>query len=282
MSLSLGTGPFGHRPAGVWSGGFDVPGHVIWFEQSPRRVRGRLGGETVVDSGAVKLLHESRHLPVWYFPVEDVRTELLEGTDRHTRCPVKGQASYWTVRAGGRIAENAAWSYPDPIEGSEFLAGHVAFDFSALDEWFEEDEQVFVHPRDPYHRIDVMETSRRIHVAVDGETVAETSHALALFESNLPPRWYLPAEDVRLDLLSHEPQLETACPYKGTASYWAAGDPPRPVAWTYDEPIAEVARIARRVCFFGERDGIDVTVDGELERPGLTPWSSDDWMTARS
>src|SRR5690242_19647537 len=120
MTLFIGTAPFGPAAAGQWSGGFSVPDHVVWFEDSPRRVRGVFNDEVVVDSRRVNLLHESCHLPRWYFPLDDVQMDLFEPTDRHTRCPVKGEASYWTLRVGGREAENAMWSYVEPIEGSKF------------------------------------------------------------------------------------------------------------------------------------------------------------------
>lgn len=160
MTLTLGTGPFGQTPAGVFNDAVDVDGRVIWWEDSPRRVRGILGQETVVDSRRVKLLHESGLLPRWYFPREDVRGDALEPTDRRTHCPIKGDASYFSVRLGDRVAENAAWTYPEPIEGPP-LEGYLSFDFAALDEWLEEDEPVIGHPRDPYHRLDVRATSRR-------------------------------------------------------------------------------------------------------------------------
>src|SRR6476646_10494165 len=116
MTLTVGTGPFGRQRAGSFN--FTVPREhgVIYFEDSPRRIRARFGGETIVDSRRAKLLHEQNHLPICYFPVDDVRMDLLEPTDHSTRCPFKGQASYWSVRVGDAVAENAAWSYPDPIE----------------------------------------------------------------------------------------------------------------------------------------------------------------------
>lgn len=183
MSLTMGTSPFGQAPAGSFN--VDVPGRerLLYIEDSPRRVRGYLDGEVVVDSRRVKLLHEHAHLPVWYFPLEDVRQELLEPSDHRTHCPKKGDASYHSVRVGDRVAENAAWHYPEPIEGATAIAGHVAFYFGSLDRWLEEDEEVFVHPRDPYHRVDVLPTTRRVRVSVDGEVLAESSRTRVLFET---------------------------------------------------------------------------------------------------
>src|SRR3954452_23324288 len=217
MSLTMGSAPFGHAPAGAFNEAVTVDGQPIWWESSPRRVRGLLGGRTVVDSTRVKLLHERGHLPKWYFPIEDVDRDLLVATDHHTRCPFKGDASYYSVKVGDTVAENAVWHYPEPIEGTEWLEGHVSFYFGTLDEWYEEDERAFVHPRDPYHRVDVLRSSRHVRVSLDGTTLADTTRARALFETSLPTRWYVPLEDVDTDALSVR-DLQTSCPYKGTTA----------------------------------------------------------------
>jgi len=273
MSLSLGTAPFGQHPGGVFNAAVDVSGKMLYFEDSPRRVRGVFAGETVVDSRRVKLLHEFSLLPVWYFPEEDVRMDLLEPTDRSTRCPHKGEASYWSIRVGDRVEEDAAWSYPEPIEGAPPLAGYLAFYWHKIDEWYEEDEKVFVHPRDPYHRVDVLPTSRHVRVSLDGELLAETERAHVLFETALPPRWYMPREDVRSELLE-ESDSHTQCPYKGTASYWSVRVGDRledDLVWYYPDPISQVEPIANLLCFFNER--VDLEVDGELQERPETQWS---------
>ena len=277
MSLTMGSAPFGHTPGGAFNDAVRVDGQPIFWEDSPRRVRGVLGRETVVDSTRVKLLHEKGHLPRWYFPLEDVNADLLEATDHHTRCPFKGDASYFTVTAGAITAENAAWHYPDPIAGAPALEGYVSFYFDQLDEWYEEDERVHVHPRDPYHRVDVISSSRHIRISLDGETLAESSNVKALFETNLPTRWYFAPEDVNTDLLSVR-ELRTGCPYKGwTARYYDAPGDEHAVAWVYDEVIPAVTGIEGRVAFFNER--VDIEVDGERqERPG-GPWATADWVT---
>lgn len=111
----------------------DAPKHILYFEDSPRH----LGGETIADTRASKLMHETGHLPVSYFPQEDARTDLLEPTAHSTHCPFKGDASYWTVRAGDREAQNAVWGYPDPLEEAPPIAGYMAFRFDAMDDWLE-------------------------------------------------------------------------------------------------------------------------------------------------
>src|SRR5215208_7479873 len=175
MTLTVGTGPFGHRPAGTFN--FELPRKkgLIYFEDSPRRIRARLGGETVVDSRHAKLLHEHGHLPVYYFPQEEVRMDLLKPSDKHTTCPYKGEASYWSVRAGEKVADDAAWGYPQPLPEAPPLAGYLAFYWHAMDEWLEEDEPAIVHARDPYHRIDILDTSRHVRVSVNGEVIADTT-----------------------------------------------------------------------------------------------------------
>ncbi len=272
--MTMGTGPFGHRPGGVFN--FDARRErVLYFEDSPRWIRGRLAGETIVDSRRAKLLHESRHLPVYYFPQADVRMDLMHSTDHSTHCPLKGAASYWTIRVGERTVENAAWAYRDPIDEARPLAGFVAFYWSALDEWWEEDEQVFVHPRDPYHRVDVLPTSRRVRVLVNGQTVADSRRPYVLFETGLPPRYYLPREDVDDDALVAI-ENRTRCPYKGIASYWsvqAGGELERALVWSYPEPLEAVRGIGGLVSFFNER--VDLEVDGEPQERPRTQWSRD-------
>jgi uncharacterized protein (DUF427 family) len=273
MSLTVGSAPFGQRPAGVFNKPIGDAKGLIYFEDSLRRIRAVFAGETVVDSRSVKLLHEHGLLPVYYFPEADVRRELLEPSEHATTCPHKGAASHWSLRVGDRVAENAAWSYPDPVEGARFLAGYLAFYWGALDQWFEEDEPAIVHPRDPYHRIDILETSRHVKVAVEGEVVAETRRSKVLFETGLPPRWYIPREDVRSELLV-ESELTTGCAYKGFASYWsvhAGGVEEHDLVWTYTQPRREAEPIAGMLAFFNER--VDLEIDGELQERPRTQWS---------
>jgi uncharacterized protein (DUF427 family) len=247
--------------------------HRVEVEPTPRRVRVVFNGQTVADSKNAVLLRESNLLPVYYFPPEDVRQEFLEPTDQHTRCPYKGEASYWTIRVGDRAAENAMWGYVDPLPGREDIRGYRAFYWNRVDAWYEEDEQVFKHPRDPYHRVDVLRSSRHVRVEIDGTVVAETERPLLLLETGLPPRWYVPRADVRFDLLTPTDTAST-CPYKGVASYFTAtidGAVYEDVAWTYVTPVPECPKIEQAVSFFNER--VDLTVDGvDQERP-VTHWS---------
>jgi uncharacterized protein (DUF427 family) len=197
---------------------------------------------------------------------------VLEPSDRHTHCPKKGDASYLTIRAGDKVVKDGAWYYPETVEGAEPLRGMIAFYWDRMDHWFEEDEEVFVHPRDPYHRVDVIPTTRHLRISLDGEPLAESDRAIALFESNLPTRWYLPREDVSAEL---EPtDTVTRCPYKGIAGYYAVrrgdGEIVKDLIWHYEDPLRAVDLIAGRLCFFNER--VDVEIDGGLEGRPETPW----------
>jgi uncharacterized protein (DUF427 family) len=274
MTLTIGTGPFGDQGEKTFNFEVEAPSdHVLFFEDSPRRVRVVLGGETVADSRRVKLMHETRHLPVYYFPEDDVRMDLLEATDHTTTCPFKGEASHWSVRVGENVAENAVWSYPDPIESAPPIEGYLAFYWRKMDRWYEEDEEVFVHPRDPYHRVDVLESSRHVKVSVNGEVVAETDRPVVLFETGLPPRYYIPPEDVRKDVLVASDK-HTQCPYKGIASYHSVevgGETEENVIWHYPEPIAAAEKIRGNLSFFNEK--VDLEVDGEPQERPQTQWS---------
>ena len=249
----------------------------IRVEPSPRRVRVRFGPEYVADSKRVRLLLEQGHLPVYYFPLEDVRIDLMTPTDHHTTCPVKGEASYWTVRVGDRVAENAVWGYPNPIPGRTDIAGYVAFYWDKMDAWFEEDDEVFVHARSPYHRVDVLHSSRHVQVIVGGEVVAESRRPRLLFETGLPTRYYIPKLDVRMDLLEPTDTV-TMCPYKGKAEYWSVriGDRVFPdLVWGYSPSLPECPKIDNLVCFFNERVEA-IVVDGERISVPKTPWSLPD------
>jgi uncharacterized protein (DUF427 family) len=250
--------------------GSDFP---VRIEPYGRRIRAFIGGVPIADSTSALLVLEDNHLPVYYLPREDVRMDLLERTSRTTQCPYKGDASYWNVRVGGETRDNAAWSYEDPIEEVETIKGYIALYWDQVDAWFEEDDQVYMHPRDPYHRVDVLNSSRHVRVVVGGETVAETHRPRLLFETGLPTRYYFPKLDVRMDLL--EPtEKRTRCPYKGEALYWnvtAGGRVFEDLVWSYPAPIPECPKIENLLSFFNEH--VEIYVDGELQPVPKTPWS---------
>lgn len=238
--------------------------HQLAFEPSPKRVRVIVDGKTVADSLCAGLMLETGHMPVYYFPREDVRMDLLERSNHRTHCPYKGDASYWNLATGNRRVENAVWSYEEPLPDMGRIKSCLAFYWDKVDHWFEEDEEVFGHPRDPHHRIDVRPSSRRVQVMVAGETVARTQRGLFLFETGLPARYYIPPQDVRMDLLEPS-RFSSVCPYKGTASYWSirvGGRDIKDAVWSYRDPLPDCLRIKDHLCFYPEK--IDrLEVEGE-------------------
>jgi uncharacterized protein (DUF427 family) len=268
-----GSGPLGRQPAGEFNFEPPEPGWALYLEPTPKRVRVEVGGEVIADSRRAWMLHESGHQPIYYFPPDDVRREYLQPSERHTRCPKKGDASYYTITAGGETVEAGAWYYPDPLPTAPPIKDLIAFYFDRMGRWLEEDEEIVVHPRDPYHRVDVVASHRQIRISLNGEVLAETTRALALFESNLPTRWYMPADDVRADLRPSD--TVTRCPYKGMASYHSvalsSGDVADDLVWFYEDPLPEVGRIKGLLCFFNEK--VDVELDAELEERPESPWS---------
>lgn len=232
-------------------------------EPSPKRVRVMLGGEIVADSERVLLVWEKPYYPTYYFPEEDVSGGLV-AEDRGRHSPALGESRSFTVKAGDRPVEAGAYAYP----GVEKLEGRVAFVWRKMDQWFEEDEEVYVHPRDPYKRVDILPSSRRVRIELEGVTVAESDRPTLLFETGLPVRYYLPKTEVRLDLLESSGRM-TECPYKGTAEYWSVvveGRRHDDVVWSYPFPTIESNPIAGLMCFYDEK--VDVYVDGEeQERP---------------
>src|SRR5437763_6487258 len=274
MGLMYGTGPLSRKAAGKFNFDPPPPGSALYLEPTPKRIRVRIGGETVADSRRAFLLHEAGLQPVYYFPPDDVRQDLLEPSDKHTHCPKKGDASYHTIRAGERVVKSGAWYYPDPLpQAPAALRGLIAFYFDRMDKWLEEAEEIGVHARDPYHRVDVIRTDRHIRVLLDGEVLAETRSAVALFETGLPTRWYIPPDDVRVQFADSD--KVTHCPYKGAASYKSVtledGTVHADLMWYYPEPIAEVGPIAGRYCFFNEK--VDLELDGEPEERPESEWS---------
>jgi uncharacterized protein (DUF427 family) len=231
----------------------------VRIEPSPRWIRVKFGGETVADSRRTLLVWDDHFIPVYFFPREDVRTDLLE-----ERQAEKGKQTTYDVVVGDRRAENGAYSYTAPDLARIAIEEYVAFRWNEMDHWYEEDEEVFVHPRDPHKRIDIRDSSRHVRVEVDGVTVAETTRPTLLFETGLPVRYYMPREDVNMAYLEPTDHV-TRCPYKGTASdYWTVRAGETEIengVWSYPDPMRE--EIAGLLCFYNEK--VDLYVDGELQ-----------------
>ena len=260
MSLTKGSGPFGARPAGRFNVVPQPAEPVLYVEDCPRRVRVLLGGNLVADSDEVLLLHPPERTPTYLFPRAHVRTELLQPSERRQADDGMGPRTYWHLQAGDQRAEDAAYAWEQPPADASQIAGSVVFDWDSVSV-FEEDEEVFVHPRDPYTRIDVLRTSRTVRVLVGGTVVAETTRARMLIEGGLPVRWYLPPKDVRTDLL--EPSYTTTrCPYKGLAHYWTLrlGDRyEKDLVWFYPAPFHDAEAVRGLLCFPQDRVELHVT-----------------------
>ncbi|MDW5327593.1 DUF427 domain-containing protein [Plantactinospora sp. KLBMP9567] len=244
---------------------------VDHVEPCARRIRGLLNGEWVFDTNDARYVWEAQHYPHYYIPIRDVRQDLL--VDEHDVQQYSvGTARQYGIRVGDTYHSGCVRVHTEKsVEG---LADMVRFEWDTLDTWFEEDEEVFVHPRDPYARVDALRSTRRVRVEIDGEVLAETGSPVLVFETGVPTRYYLNRAEVDLGRLIPT-GTETACPYKGrTSNYWSVrvGDTTHnDVAWAYDFPTHLIQPIAGMVAFFNEK--VDLFVDGEqVPRPD-TRWS---------
>jgi uncharacterized protein (DUF427 family) len=242
----------------------------VHVERGHKRVRAFLAGQLVADSITPALVWEAPYYPTYYLPIADVRAELIP-TGQIDHSPSRGDAQVFDVKVPGAVAPGAARRYPDsPLEPLRDL---VRLDWDAMTEWLEEDEPVYTHPRDPYTRVDILASSRHIRVEVDGITVADSREPRILFETGLPPRYYLPLTDLRMDLLRPS-TTQTHCPYKGTATYWSL-DTGHGVhtdaVWIYRAPLPESQKIAGLASFYNEK--VDLYVDGVLQERPRTKFS---------
>ncbi|MFL6164442.1 MAG: DUF427 domain-containing protein [Jatrophihabitantaceae bacterium] len=232
-------------------------GHV---QPAPRRVRGVLGGRTVFDTRNASYVWERPHYPQYYIPLADVAADLLHDELTERRLSI-GTGRQHGLRVGDREQPGAV-----AVFGIGKLAGLARFDWAALDAWFEEDEQIFVHPRCPYTRVDAIRSTRAVRVELDGVLLAESHSPVLVFETGLPTRYYLNRTEVDFSQLVPS-DTETACPYKGsTTGYWSArlGDRLHAdVAWCYDFPTWQLLPIAGLICFYNEK--VDLTIDGERQ-----------------
>ncbi len=236
----------------------------VRVEPNHKWIRGVLAGITVIDSTRSKYVWEIPYYPAWYFPVGDVAGELVANGGT-VRSPSRGEATRYDLVVGDRTLADVAWRHVDsPIEELREL---VRLEWDAMDAWFEENTEVFVHPRSPEVRVDALPSTRHVRVLIDGQVVADSVRPTILYETGLPPRYYLPKTDVRMDLLAPS-DTSSACPYKGWADYWSVtvGDVTHDdIVWGYRTPLPESEPIAGLMCFYNER--VDLEIDGEaIER----------------
>ncbi|NIK60846.1 DUF427 domain-containing protein [Kribbella shirazensis] len=225
----------------------------------PRRVRAMLDGRVVLDTTDAIYLWEFPPYPQYYVPLADVAHGVLTDTGE-TREFAHGVARVHTAGSGH------AWVYDEGV-----AKDRVRFQWDALDSWFEEDEEVFVHPRNPYSRVDAVKSTRHIQVAADNQVLADSNATVIVFETGLPPRYYFPRTSVNFEHLTPTDRI-TACPYKGrTSAYWSLPEV-LDVAWSYDFPTAPLLPIAGHVAFFNE--SVDITIDGVPQERPVTPFSN--------
>jgi uncharacterized protein (DUF427 family) len=256
MGLSWQQGPLGRNP----NGQFLVPGipqHVLYAEPLRRRMSAKLGERTVVRSDDAVLLFEPGRYPVAYFPIADFAAGALRPTDHRTTHPELGETAWFEVVGNTRHAARGAWQHIALRVHAAILEGKVALAWRAMDGFFEEDDRILGHAADPYHRIDIRQTSRHLVVRADDRVIADTTSPLVLYESGFAPRWYVPREDVVADAIRPS-DLQTFCPYKGIASYCDV-DATQNAAWSYRAPFDDMAAIGDLISF--EPDRVEVTLD---------------------
>lgn len=255
MTLTFGDAPLATDGDARINYRIDGPEHRMLLQPYPRRMRALVGDRVVVDSTRAGLLHETGALPALYFPFDDFDEASLERSRTTSECPFRGLASHWSLHAGGRTFPDAVWAYENPKPGHEWLRGYAALDFDAPDAWFCEDERLFGHLRDPFHRVDVFESSRRATVRLGELAVASSARPKLLFETGLAPRVYLPAADVQPGLLWPS-ATRTICPYKGQAWHWTLrtdGKEVEDAAWSYETPLPEAGEVQGHLCFYDSK-----------------------------
>ncbi len=243
--------------------------HDIRVEHSRKRVRILLAGELVADTTSPLLVWEVPYYPTYYIPAADVQAKLVPaGADKHEQL---GDAEVLTVEVPGAAAAGAARRYP--ASPARQLHDAIRFEWDAMGEWLEEDEPVYTHARDPHTRVDILASSRHVRIELDGVTVADSRSPRILFETGLPPRYYLPLTDVRTDLLRPSAS-QTHCPYKGTAAYWSVDTGTslhEDIVWIYRTPLPESQKIAGLAAFYDEK--VDVFIDDVPQRRPQTKFS---------
>jgi uncharacterized protein (DUF427 family) len=236
------------------------------IEPAPRRVRGVLARAVVFDTSRALYVWESEKYPQYYIPLADVNGELLVDEEHPERLS-RGTALRHGLRVGEVARPGAARLYTD--DSLDGLAGTMRFNWDALDSWFEEDEEVFVHPRNPYVRVDALRSTRPVRVELDGAVLAASDSPVMVFETGLPTRYYFNRTHVNFEHLEASDAV-TACPYKGrTSAYWSVrvnDELHKDLAWSYAFPTREILPISGLVAFYNEK--VDLFLDGKLiERP---------------
>ena len=235
------------------------------FGTTGTRIRAEHDGRILADSRNAVLLRESPAQLTYGFPQADIAEGALERSEKTRRSKRRGEQIFWHIGAGESREENAAFAFTEVPDGRPDLRGYVFIDFRALDAWYEEEEELIGHPRDPFTRIDVRRSSAHVEVKADGVTVATSFRPMVLVETGLSTRYYIPNDDVSWKYLELS-QATTECPYKGRSKYWSVrvGDTVHEdVAWAYPEPLQDAQPVSETVCF--QQEKLEVYVDGERQ-----------------
>ena len=231
MALTFGSGPLSPRSDGVSTPA--IAEGTAFVQPYPRRVRAILGGRTVVDTEGAALLHAPGRIAALWVPSADVDASAIpEGVLR------------------------------EPRQDDPDLGDRVHLPFGAAERWFAEDEPVYAHFKDPYHRVDVLSSSRHVVVRVAGEVVAETRRPKLLFETSLPVRYYVPWADTRIGFFERSDTI-SECPYKGDGQHWhlaVGGARTEDAAWSLPHPLPEGFAALEHVAFYAEK--VELEVDG--------------------
>jgi uncharacterized protein (DUF427 family) len=254
MGLSWQQGPLSGGPVGRFLTSEPLPERLLYAEPLRRLMRVQFAGECIAKSEDVLLLHEPGHYPVGLFPLADVRPGVLLDEHRTTQHRELGDTKWFTVTAGERVDPRSAWQYTAPPDFAAQVRDRVGFAWRAMDAFYEEDERIIGHAADPYHRIDIRQSSRHLVVKDGSRVIADTRRPVALYESGFAPRWYVFREDIDESALTPA-EGQTFCPYKGLASYYDIGER-KGAAWSYPLAWPEVARVFNLVSF--EPDKVDV------------------------
>jgi len=230
------------------------------MESTLKRVRVLFNDTYIVDTIQATYVWEHKNYPQSYFQASDVK-EASISKDRDVT-DGEGGAFLGSLSLGDRRTDRVLLFKKGP------LAGLVKLEFAAMDAWFEEETRIYVHPKDPYKRVDILPSFRHIKVEIDGHVIAESGSNMFLFETSLPARYYLPQTSVNWKYLSPS-ETVSRCPYKGEAHYYnviVGGKTHEDIIWWYRYPTAESIQVTGMLCFYNEK--VDIWVDGvKEERP---------------
>ena len=224
--------------------------HTIVLEKTKKWIRAKFENHIVINSKNASILFEDGHLPTYYFPKTDINMNLLNKSNKTSNCPFKGDATYWDLKSRDKKYLNSAWSYENPIKGQEGLKGLIAFYWSKIDNWYEEEEEIFSYPRDPYVRIDTLRSSRNIEVYIKNELILSSSKSIILFETHKSPKYFFSINDIKVNLVFSETVFR--CPYKGISNYLSIKEDNKffkDVIMQYTQPKPEVSILKNLVCF---------------------------------